>query len=82
MKSLHLQRGEISVWLLLNVFQHCIMAGPDDYIHFSSFGNYKIFIFHNIWYALTLMLELIILSVHYHFNTFIRIYWNFTNAIR
>ncbi len=49
---------------------------------FQALGITKSLSFHSIWYALTLMLELIISPVQYHFNTFIRIYWNFTNAVR
>lgn len=41
---------------------------------FPALGITKSVSFHNIWDALTLMLDLIILPVRHRYNTFIRIY--------
>lgn len=54
----------------------------DQHPFFQLWELQKSLSFHNIWHTLTLMPQLIVAPVGYHFNTLIRIYWNFTNAVR
>lgn len=72
----------ISVWLKVNVFSIVSRQGRTITSTFPALGITESLSLRNIWYALTLMLQLIIPPVCYHFNTFIRIYWNFMNAVR
>lgn len=67
--------------LLVNVFSIVSWQGQMSTSTFPALRITKSSSVHNIWYALTLMLELIIPPVCHHFNTSIRIHWNFMNAV-